>query len=234
MKAFFEADFHRTLAYTPASVARDPVVIATERRTNAAGHCAALMSPCEVLHSRLAGRLAAWRAAIGLLSRHHVAAGTKTSVHASREPSSSSSSSSLSHFYEGSIWDDSRLHAARSFTSSPDGPFSLRSSFTQSAHLFFGFLSFCFLALLYSSPSFLRTHHLFSSHAHRILCSWTFIEISPTFVLPLIFSFLILSNLVTSIVTISFLRPPSSYVARTHELIKFIKVISSPIQLCPL
>ena len=38
----------------------------------------------------------------------------------------------------GSIWDDSRLHAARSYTSSPDSPFSLRSSFTQSAHLFFG------------------------------------------------------------------------------------------------
>ena len=49
-----------------------------------------------------------------------------------------SSSSSLSHFYVGSIWDDSRLHAAQSYTSSPDSPFSLRSSFTQSAHLFFG------------------------------------------------------------------------------------------------
>ena len=32
---------------------------------------------------------------------------------------------------------------------------------------------------------------------HRILRSWAFFEISPTFVLPLIFSFLILSNLVT-------------------------------------
>ena len=50
------------------------------------------------------------------------------------------SSSSLSHFYEGSMWDDSRLHAARSYTSSPDSPFSLRSSFTQSAHLFFIFI----------------------------------------------------------------------------------------------
>ena len=38
-------------------------------------------------------------------------------------------SSSLSHFYVGSIWHDSRLHAARSYTS-PDSPFSLRSSFT--------------------------------------------------------------------------------------------------------
>ena len=40
------------------------------------------------------------------------------------------SSSSLSHFYVGSMWDDSRLHAARSYTS-PDSPFSLRSSFTR-------------------------------------------------------------------------------------------------------
>ena len=38
----------------------------------------------------------------------------------------------------GSIWDDSRLHAAQSYTSSPDSPFSLRSSFSQSVHLFFG------------------------------------------------------------------------------------------------
>ena len=48
------------------------------------------------------------------------------------------SSSSLSHFYVWSIWDDSRLHAARSYASSPDSPYSLRSSFTRSAHLFFG------------------------------------------------------------------------------------------------
>ena len=41
------------------------------------------------------------------------------------------SSSPLSHFYVGSMWDDSRLHAARSYTSSPDSPFSLRSSFTH-------------------------------------------------------------------------------------------------------
>ena len=36
------------------------------------------------------------------------------------------------------MWDDSRLHAARSYTPSPDSPFSLRSSFTQSTHLLFG------------------------------------------------------------------------------------------------
>ena len=52
--------------------------------------------------------------------------------------SKSSTSSSLSHFYVGSMWDDGRPRAARSYTSSPDSPFSLRSSFTRSAHLFFG------------------------------------------------------------------------------------------------
>ena len=93
--------------------------------------------------------------------------------------------SSLYHFHVGSIWDDSRLHAARSYTSSHDSPFSLRSSFTQS-----------------SSPASL---HLYAHHPlpyvgysssllvtcpyHRILRSWTFFAISPTFELPLIFSF---------------------------------------------
>ena len=106
------------------------------------------------------------------------------------------SSSSLSHFYVGSIWDNSRLHAARSYTS-PDSPFSLRSSFTQSAHLFFG------LPLLLPCTSIPITYFLTYSSLiitfpyHHILRSWTFFEISPTFVLPLlIFSFMILSNLV--------------------------------------
>ena len=60
------------------------------------------------------------------------------------------------------------------------------------------FLS-CFLALLYPSPSFLRTPHLFSSHARTIAsCVYgTYMKSPPHFVLPLIFSFLILSNLVT-------------------------------------
>ena len=61
------------------------------------------------------------------------------------------------------------------------------------------FLSFCFLALLCPSLSFLRTPHLFSSLARTIASCvlGTFFEISPTFKLPLIFSFVILSNLVS-------------------------------------
>ena len=52
--------------------------------------------------------------------------------------SSSSSPSSYPHFYVGSMYDDIRLHVARSYTSSADSPFSLRSSFTLSNHLLLG------------------------------------------------------------------------------------------------
>ena len=101
-------------------------------------------------------------------------------------------SSSLSHFYVGSIWDDSRLHAARSNTS-PDSPFSLRSSFTQSAHLFFGhpLLLPCTSVPITLFPTY-SSSLLITCPYHCILHSWTFFEITPTFVLPLI-----LSNLVT-------------------------------------
>ena len=51
------------------------------------------------------------------------------------KPRTSSSPSSYSHFYVGSMYDDIRLHVARSYTSSADSPFSLISSFTLSNHL---------------------------------------------------------------------------------------------------
>ena len=85
--------------------------------------------------------------------------------------SSSSSSWSLSHFYVGSIWDDSRLHAARSYTSSPDSPFSLRSSFTQSVRLFFG------LPLLLPCTSIPIT--LFPTYSSPLISSHLLISSSP-------------------------------------------------------
>ena len=105
-------------------------------------------------------------------------------------PRQGASSSSLSHFYVGSIWDDSRFHAARSYTSSPNSPFSLsqivfhtvrppllRSS-SPSASLHFYTLHPLSYELLNSS------HHMpVPSHPG----SWIFFEISPTFVLPLCF-----------------------------------------------
>ena len=45
-------------------------------------------------------------------------------------PMQSSSPSSYSHFYMESMYDNIRLHVARSYTSSADSPFSLISSFT--------------------------------------------------------------------------------------------------------
>ena len=44
----------------------------------------------------------------------------------------------FSHFYVGSMYDDIRLHVARSYTSSSDSHFSLISSFTLSNHLLLG------------------------------------------------------------------------------------------------
>ena len=52
-----------------------------------------------------------------------------------------------------SVYDDIRLHVARSYTSSADNPFSLISSFILSNHLLFVVLSF-------PPPSFLRSHHV--------------------------------------------------------------------------
>ena len=90
----------------------------------------------------------------------------------------SSSSSSLSHFYVGSIRDDSLLHAARSYTS-PDSPFSLTSSFTHSAHLFFGLpllLLPCTSIPITLFPTY-SSSLLITCPYHRILRSWTFFEI---------------------------------------------------------
>ena len=71
-------------------------------------------------------------------------------------------------FYVGLIWDDSRLRAARSYTSSPDSPFSLSDRLSHSPPTSSSALLSCFLALLYPSPSFQRTPHLFSPHARTI------------------------------------------------------------------
>ena len=53
-------------------------------------------------------------------------------------PHTVASNMTKSHFYVGSMYDDIRLHVARSYTSSADSPFSLMSSFTLSNHLLLG------------------------------------------------------------------------------------------------
>ena len=78
---------------------------------------------------------------------------------------SSSSPSSYSHFYVGSMYDGIRLHVARPYTSSADSPFSLISSLTMSTHLLLGlhlFLlpcTFITIALL-QYVVFLSSHHM--------------------------------------------------------------------------
>ena len=86
----------------------------------------------------------------------------------------------------------STLHAARSYTSSADSPFSFISPFTLSNHILLGL------------PLF-RIHYTFITIAlllitcpyHFNLLSCTLFVFSPTFVVPPILSFLILSSFVT-------------------------------------
>ena len=62
------------------------------------------------------------------------------------------------------------------------------------------------------SSSCLRIHLLFSIRAHTTfnLLSCTFLDISPTFVVPLILSFLILSSLVTPLIHLNILISAAS------------------------
>ena len=86
--------------------------------------------------------------------------------------SSSSSPSSYSHFYVGSMYDDIRLHVARSYTSSADSPFSLISSFTLSNHLLLGHPLFLLPCTFITIALFLHSVPLFSSHAHTTSTSF--------------------------------------------------------------
>ena len=123
----------------------------------------------------------------------------------------SSSSSSYYNFYVWSMYDDIRLLVARSYTSSADNHFSLISSFTLSNHLLLGhplFLlpkTFISIALLPTGCSSL----LITCPYDFNFLSWTFFAInSPTFVAPLILSFLIVSSFVTLHIHLNFRRGP--------------------------
>ena len=105
----------------------------------------------------------------------------------------------FSHFYVGSMCLVRRLHLDRSCASSSDNPLSDKSFLMLSIHLRFGLP-----LLLFPGTSIPNT--LFPAYSsslletcpyHFNLLSCTFLDISPTFVVPLILSFLILSILVT-------------------------------------
>ena len=131
----------------------------------------------------------------------------------SSSTSTSSSPSSYSHFYVGSMYDDIRLQVARSFTSSPDSPFSLVPSFTLSNHLLLG-LPLFLLPCTYISIALLPMYwssFLITCPYHFNLLSWT-LFMPPLFV-PLILSLLVLSSVAftflwPTIVSLSLLRCP--------------------------
>ena len=106
----------------------------------------------------------------------------------------------FSHFYVGSMCLTRRLHLARSCASSLDNSLSDKSFLMISNHLAVVFLSFFSPAPPSPSLSCLRTYSSSLPSPcpyHFNLLSCTFLDISPTFVVPLILSFLILSSMVT-------------------------------------
>ena len=118
----------------------------------------------------------------------------------------------FSHFYVGSMCLMRRLHLARSCASSRDNSLSDKSSLMLSNHLRFGHSLLLFpgtsiaITLLptYSS-SLLKT-----CPYHFNLLSCTFFDITPTFVAPLMLSFLILSSLVTPLIHLNILISATS------------------------
>ena len=109
-----------------------------------------------------------------------------------------------------------RLHLARSSVSSLDNSLSDKSFLMLSNHLRFGLP-----LLLFPGTSIvitlLPTLFVFSSQympiplQPRVLLSCTFLDISPTFAVPLILSFLILSSLVTPLIHLNIFISATSY-----------------------
>ena len=91
------------------------------------------------------------------------------------------------------------------FSSSSSFSFSSFFFFSSSFYLlfififFFFFISFFFLSIFFFFPSSFSRHILLSLHIYRcnLLSWWTFLDISPTFVVPLILLLLIPSSFVT-------------------------------------
>ena len=118
----------------------------------------------------------------------------------------------FSHFYAGSMCLMRRLHLGRSCASSSDNPLSDKSFLMLSNHLRFGLP-----LLLFPGTSIPIT--LFPTYSsslletcpyHFNLLSCTFLDISPTFVVPLILSFLILFILVTPLIHLNIPPHPTS------------------------
>ena len=116
------------------------------------------------------------------------------------------------HFYVGSMCLMSRLHLSRSWASSLDNSLCDKSFLMLSNHLRFGLplllfpgTSIAITLLPTYSPSLLNT-----CPYHFNLLSCNVLDISPTFVVPLILSFLIMSSLVTPLIHLNILISATS------------------------
>ena len=114
----------------------------------------------------------------------------------------------FSHFYVGSmVCLMRRLHLALYYASSPDNSLSDKSFLMLSNHLRFGIP----LLLFPSTPIPITILPTYSSSLLNTcpyyfnLVSCTFLDIYPTFVIPLILSFLIPSSLVTPLIHLNIL-----------------------------
>ena len=92
----------------------------------------------------------------------------------------------------------------------PGQSLSDKSFLMLSNHLRVGLPLLLFPGTSIPSLSCLRIHFLFSIHAHFNLLSALSLAISPTFVVPLIISFLILSSLVTPLIHLNILISATS------------------------
>ena len=118
----------------------------------------------------------------------------------------------FSHFYVGSMCLVRRLHLDRSCASSSDNPLSDKSFLMLSIHLRFGLPLLLFAGISIPNTLFptYSSSLLETCPYHFNLLSCTFLDISPTFVVPLILSFLILSILVTPLIHLNILISATS------------------------
>ena len=118
----------------------------------------------------------------------------------------------FSHFYVGSVCLMRLLHLARYYVSSFDNSFSDQSFPMVSIHLRFGLPLLLFPGT--SIPITLLPTYSSSLHNtcpyHFNLLSCTFLDISPTFVVPLILSFLILSSWLNPLIHLNILISATS------------------------
>ena len=106
----------------------------------------------------------------------------------------------LSHFYVGSMFRMRLLHLTWSCASSPDSSLSDKSFLTLSNHLCFGLPLLLFPGTITLLPTY--SYSLLNTCPYRFnLLFCTFLDISPTFAVPLFLLFLIIPNYLPLFIT---------------------------------